>query len=104
MRHKRSWEEMNCPPRPLVYEGWVDLDKRPSTFKWEQMDFPIEDPPKGTARLYYRIGWTALVVWNGTIYFADEILGFESMIDLARERFPRFALQSALKRDYSYEF
>ena len=99
MRHKRSWVEMNCPKRPLVFEGWGDLDKRPSTFKWEPMDFG-SPPPPGTARLYYRVGWTALVLCNNMVYFTDEIYGFDEMVELTRGRFPRFILQLPLQRDY----
>ena len=103
MRHKRSWEEMNCPQRPLIFEGWADLDKRPSTFKWEPMDFPNTPPSMDTARLYYRVGWTALVLWDGKIYFVDEILGFDAMVELLRSRLRIFISYSPLTRDFSYE-
>ena len=104
MRHKRSWEEMNCPQRPLIFEGWADLDKRPSTFKWEPMDFPPGLREIGTARIYYRVGWTALLLWDGAIYFADELFLFDEMIELLRSRmFARFLLQTTWKRDLQYD-
>lgn len=105
MRPKRTWEEMNCPPRPLIFEGWADYmaDKLPSTFQWRPIDFPNTPPPIDTARLYYRVGWTALALWDGKIYFVDEILGFDAMVDLLRSRVPRFICYLSLTRDFGYE-
>jgi hypothetical protein len=78
-------------------------DKLPSTFKWRPIDFPNTPPPMDTARLYYRVGWTALALWDGKIYFVDEILSFDAMVELLRSRLRIFIFYSPLTRDFSYE-
>lgn len=97
----RKWENGDfSSPRPLCFCGWPTAKERPHTFNFDRVDFcwPREQL---TARLYYRVGWTALVFWNGHTYFADEILTFEGMLELVRARFAaNFYLQAEIKRDY----
>lgn len=51
--------------------------------------------------MYYRQGWTAVVFWNSETFFAEQILTFDGMIDLIRERFPeKFFLQAPIEREY----
>lgn len=102
MRPKRTWVEMNCPPRPLCFKGWVEYEtgQMPSTFNWQPMDFPAGLRSVATGRLYYRAGWTALFLSDGTIYFADELLLFEEMLELICAR---FGARYDVKRDHSYE-
>jgi len=53
-------------------------------------------------RLYYRLGWTALILWNAQAFFVEEILTFDGMIELIRERFPeKFFLQAPIEREYA---
>lgn len=69
----------------MLFEGWKDLDTRPSTFTWLPID--LEAPrERGTARLYYRVGWTAVILWDSRCYFADQILTFDGMIELIRSQ------------------
>jgi hypothetical protein len=73
--------------RPLVtpfYRGWDT--KRPSSFPWKKGDLDCPTP-LGRARLYYSQGWTAIVLWEGSSYFADRILTFDAMIDLSEIHF-----------------
>ena len=99
MKAKRSWDEVHLGPRPLLFAGWDDLAQRPSTFRWEPIDF---QPPKvaNAGKLYYRNGWTAVIFWNHGIYFADEILTFEDMLNLIEERFHPSYLRNPVTRDH----
>ena len=99
MRRRRKWLEINCPPRPLCFAGFPSDVERPATFKWEPMDF---DAPKVArkARLYYRVGWSALLFWTGEIFFAEEILSFDALLELLRSRFDNSNLQMAITRDF----
>lgn len=53
-----------------------------------------------TARLYYRAGWTALFLWDRTVYFVDELLLFDEIVELICAR---FGVRYELQRDHSYE-
>lgn len=83
MRHVRRPEEIYWKPRPLVFAGIPPESERPSTFGWVRGE--LKAPVAGAA-LDYRNGWTALVFWNSKTYFADEILTFDGMMELIRER------------------
>lgn len=51
--------------------------------------------------MYYRLGWTALVLWNTEAFFVEEILTFDGMIELIRNRYPeKFFLQAPIEREY----
>lgn len=45
------------------------------------------------------MGWTALVLWNTQTFFVEEIITFDGMIELIRERFPE-KLQFPIEREY----
>lgn len=62
------------------------------------MDFQAPEV-HGTARMYYRNGWTALVFWNSRMYFVDRILTFDAMIELMAVR---FGGDFVVNRDYGY--
>jgi hypothetical protein len=66
-------------PTPF-YRGWEG--KRPSSFPWKQGDLNVPTP-LGFARLYYSQGWTAVILWDSSAYFADRILTFDEMIELS---------------------
>lgn len=102
MKGRRSWEQMNIGERPICYDRWPALEIAPSTFKFEPEDERLWAHPKdqGEARLFYRHGWTAIVYWNSDIYFADEILTFDGMIELIRSRFSKPYLSEPVTRDY----
>lgn len=102
MRHVRKWEtgEMSGLQRPLCFCGEPPARERPSSFPFHSMTI---DPGGrlGKARIYYRLGWTAVVFWNSQTFFAEQILTFDGMIDLIRERFPeKFFLQAPIEREY----
>ena len=103
MRNLRSRDEMDLgSSRPLIYRGFAGADRRPSSFPWKGDDFQIMilQMKRGTVRLDYRAGWTALVFWNAEVYFADEILTFDAMIDLIASRFEFGAFNFPVRRDY----
>ena len=52
----------------------------------------------GKARLDYKNGWTVIVFWNSEVYFADEILTFDGMIELIRSRFD---VRATVERQYA---
>ena len=103
MRHVRKWEtgEMSGVKRPLCFCGQPSAHERPSSFPFVKMSFA----PGGRinrGRLYYRLGWTALILWNAQAFFVEEILTFDGMIELIRERFPeKFFLQAPIEREYA---
>lgn len=102
MKGRRTWEEMNVGERPLCFDRWPVPEVSPSTFKFEPEDEGLwaHSKDQGTARLFYRHGWTAVVFWNSDIYFTDEILTFDDMIDLIRSRFSKVYLSAPVTRDY----
>ena len=67
-----------------MYKGW-GLN-RVSTFQFQKFDL-CKPARIGTARMYYRVGWTAIIFWDAGVYFADGIYGFDEMINLVRSRF-----------------
>jgi hypothetical protein len=101
MRHVRKWDtgEMS-EPRPLCFCGQPEDARRPSSFPFSKMSCA----PGGRlyrARMYYRLGWTALVLWNTEAFFVEEILTFDGMIELIRNRYPeKFFLQAPIEREY----
>lgn len=100
MRDIRSRDELDLgSPRPLCYCGEPDAAHRPSSFSFADFN-PHLDIPYGRARLYYRLGWTAVVFWNSERYFTDEILTFDAMIGLIRERFDKLYLRAPITRVY----
>jgi hypothetical protein len=104
MRKIRSRDEIDLGPRPLCYYGEPSPLRRPSSFSFAKFDAP---PPgtRGTARLYYRLGWTAVVFWNSDMYFTEDILTFDGMIELIRERFgfEKFYLGGPIVRDHELD-
>lgn len=72
--------------RPLCFCGCPEPHVRPSSFPFADIEF-MHPSQHHTAFLHYLNGWTALVFWNTDTYFADEILTFDAMIELLRERF-----------------
>ena len=95
---RRTWEDMKLGPRPLCYLGFPD-NLVPSSFPSKM----IFNPPAayGTARLDYKNGWTVIVFWNGEIYFVDEILTFDGMMELIRSRFDGSHLRVPVEREYA---
>lgn len=105
MRHVRQWDQGEfSAQRPLCYSGWPNRRERPSSFEFTEQDFS-EIPPAGRinhARLFYKKGWTAVIFWNQDIYFTDETLTFDGMIELVRSRFSeKFYLQAQVEREYA---
>lgn len=101
MRHVRKWEtgEMS-EPRPLCFCGQPEDARRPSSFPFKTMTI-LPGGRVGRARMYYRLGWTAIVFWNSQVFFVEEIRTFDGMMDLIRERFPeKFFLQAPIEREY----
>lgn len=101
MKRILRWEQGEFSQlRPIVFHGWPGERQRPSSFRFERGHFP----PGGrlqTAQLYWRLGWTALLFWNQEIYFADEMLTFDGMMELLRSRFPeREYLRWPIEREY----
>ncbi len=100
MRHVRTSEEVHYPKRPLCFCGWPD-DPRPFSFTFKSSDELQSPLGYRSARLYYRNGWTGVVLWNGEVYFAEQILTFDAMIELLRARFKEnWSLQDPIWRDY----
>ena len=86
MKGRRTWEQMNIGKRPLCYDQWPAATVRPATFQFERSN--LEAPALwGTARIYYENGWTAIALYNSRIYFADETLTFDAMMELISSRF-----------------
>lgn len=104
MRTVRRWEQGEfSAPRPLVFKGWPGSAERPSSFRFEPSHFAGVTPGGRlqSARIFYRLGWTAVIFWNRDIYFADETLTFDGMIELLRSRFPDvFYLRAPVEREY----
>ena len=103
MRNVRRWELGEFSEvRPFCFCGWPEI--RPSSFSFQALDEIQRPPQHGTARLYYRNGWTGVVLWNGELYFAEQILTFDDMIELARSRFrDNWNLQEPIRRDYELD-
>jgi len=96
---RRTQDEIKLGPRPFCYSGFPDHDLTPSSFPFR--DMPNVPVARGMARLDYKAGWTAVVFWNAEVYFADEILLFDDMIELIRSRFDKFHLRAPVERDYA---
>lgn len=100
MRHPRRWEDGDFgPQRPLCFKGIPMEPERPSSFTFNRDEFQAPSG-KQSARLYYRVGWTAIIFWNSDIYFVDDILTFDGIIELIRARFSAFYLQAPINRDH----
>lgn len=104
MRSVRRWEQGEfSETRPLAFDQWPAQRTRPSSFPFTHLDFS-EIPPGGrmnTARIFYKMGWTAVMFWNRDLYFVDETLTFDGMIELIRSRFSeKFYLQARVEREY----
>jgi hypothetical protein len=97
---RRTQDEMNLGPRPLCYDGFPDADFSPSSFPFRgvKLNKPLA---LGKARLDYKNGWTVVVFWNAAVYFADEILTFDGMMELIRSRFDALHLRAPVERDYA---
>lgn len=103
MRNVRKWEtgEMSGIQRPLCFCGQPEDQRRPSSFPFRNMNI-LPGGRFGCGRLYYRLGWTAIVLWNSQTFFVEEIVTFDGMIELIRERFPdKFFLQAPIEREYA---
>lgn len=104
MRHVRRWEQGEfSEPRPLAFSNWPAKYKQPSSFPFTPHDFETI-PPAGrlnSARIFYKKGWTAVMFWNRDLYFVDETLTFDGIIELIRSRFAeKFYLQASIVREY----
>lgn len=102
MRDLRTRDEIDLGPRPLCYCGEPDTRRRPSSFSFSNFDAPAPGG-RGTARLYYRLGWTAVIFWNSDSYFAEDILTFDGMIELIRSRFDKLYLRAPIVRDHDFD-
>ena len=92
---RRTWEDINLGPRPLCYRGFPDgLVPSSFPFRGVKLNKPLA---LGKARLDYKNGWTVVVFWNAAVYFADEILTFDGMMELIRSRFD---VRATVERDY----
>jgi len=104
LRTLRSRDEIDLgSPRPLCYSGFPDDDLVPSSFPFRvpEMVLKLNRPvARGMARLDYKDGWTVVIFWNSEVYFADEILTFDGMIELIRSRFDKFHLRADVEREY----
>jgi hypothetical protein len=69
-----------------MYENWADMASRVSAFPWKEHEL---EPASsfGYARIYWKMSWTAVTLWNGEMYFADTIILFDEMINLVRTRY-----------------
>lgn len=100
MRDIRQWERGDFSDlRPLCFDGFPVDRVRPSSFEFQSLPilFLSARPASGKARIYYRNGWTGIVLWNGQVYFAEQILTFDAMIELVRSR---FNVQDPIEREY----
>jgi hypothetical protein len=99
MRTVRRWEDGDfSEPRPLCFAGWPALSPASFTFRYQD---ELRRPSHGHATLYYRNGWTGLILWNGNLYFCEQILTFNAMLELIRSRFREHPILSEpIRREY----
>ena len=100
LRSIKSWENGDfSEPRPLCYVGWPEQNCAASfTFVPGDLMLPLA---YRTAILQYKGGWTSLALWNGDVYFTEQIITFDAMIALLRARFKeRPILQDPIERAY----
>jgi hypothetical protein len=104
MFNQKTWREQEITENfPRCYYGWDEPSERPSTFNFAPgwMQAPPHRAGVYTARLYWRNGWTGLIFSSTAVFFVDEILTFDAMIDLINARFPRYLeTDTAIVRDY----
>jgi hypothetical protein len=100
MRYRKRETEMS--PSPLMYQGDGKED-HVSTFRFKEILADLETPAAiGYARLYYKCGWTGVILWDGSSYFADGIFTFSEMIDLVKTRYNR-RFEFEVEREYDEE-
>jgi hypothetical protein len=86
MKARRTWIEMNVAPWPHCFRGIPCPLARPSSWNFDGIDLSVPSSTGG-ARLEYRNGWTAVIFWNHDLYFADQIMLFDEMLELIDSRF-----------------
>lgn len=76
-------------PSPRMYSG-DEEEERVSTFRFKEILADLITPAAiGYGRLYYQSGWTGVILWDGSSYFADGIYTFDEMIELVQVRYGR---------------
>ena len=71
-----------------MYRGSDEDKLTVSSFQFKADLDDLETPSAlGSGRLYYKNGWTGVILWDGESYFADGIYCFDEMIDLVRTRY-----------------
>lgn len=86
-------------PSPLMYTG-DEEEEHVSTFRFKDILADLETPSAiGYGRLYYKTGWTGVILWDGSSYFADGIFTFSEMIELVKTRYGR-RFEFEVEREY----
>ncbi len=97
MRDRRT--DLDFRPQPMMYRG-NDEEPRVTTFRFKEDQVDLITPAAlGSARLYYHEGWTGIIFWDSSSYFADGVYTFEEMVELVSVRFGR-RFQFAIDREY----
>lgn len=87
-RHRKTQEEYLTGPVPRMYQDWGEMERRVTMFPWKEGEITCPSSV-GYARICWKMSWTALALWDGSIYFADTIILFDEMMELIRKRFER---------------
>jgi hypothetical protein len=86
-------------PQPRMYQANED-EPKVSTFQFKDSLVDLVTPAAiGGARLYYKNGWSGVIFWDGSAYFADGIYTFSEMIDFVSVRYGR-RFEFEIEREY----
>jgi hypothetical protein len=78
----------------------IDAEDQVSSFRFKDILADLETPAAiGYGRLYYQSGWTGVILWDGSSYFADGIFTFSEMIELISTRYSR-QFEFEIEREY----
>jgi hypothetical protein len=86
-------------PQPRMYQA-NDEEPKVATFRFKDNRADLVTPAAiGSARLYYKNGWSGVIFWDESAYFADGIYTFSEMIELVSARYGR-QFEFEIEREY----
>jgi hypothetical protein len=92
-------DRVDYEPQPRMYQN-NDEEPKVATFRFKDNQADLITPAAiGSARLYYKCGWSGVIFWDGSAYFADGIYTFSEMIELVSVRYGR-RFEFEIEREY----
>jgi hypothetical protein len=92
-------DRIDGEPQPRMYQA-NDEEPKVSTFQFKDSLVDLVTPAAiGSARLYYKNGWTGIIFWDSSAYFADGVYTFSEMIELVMARYGR-QFEFEIEREY----